>query len=184
VTLVPDTPQVAAWFAADQGVPAGVHLVSQSRFGQEVGDAIRADFLRFVTLAGVATLIMVTFLLRRPKQILLALLPVVTGLVVMFGVMGWLGLTFNLFNIMATILVIGLGVDYGIFMVCLDDQGQDPATRQSVLMAGLTTLAGFGALVFAGHPSLHSIGVTVLLGIGAAIPTALLVIPALQGGRQ
>jgi len=184
VTLVPDTPQVAAWFSADQGVPAGVHLVSQSRFGEEVGDAIRADFLRFVTLAGMATLIMVTFLLRRPQRILLALLPVATGLVVMFGIMGWLGLTFNLFNIMATILVIGLGVDYGIFMVCLDDQDQDPATRQSVLIAGLTTLAGFGALVFAGHPSLHSIGVTVLLGIGAAIPTALLVIPALQGGRQ
>ena len=36
-----------------------------------------------------------------------------------------------------------------------------------------------GALVMARHPSLHSIGVTVLLGISAAIPAALFVIPAL-----
>jgi predicted RND superfamily exporter protein len=51
---------------------------------------------------------------------------------------------------------------------------------RAVLVSGLTTLAGFGALVLARHPALHSIGVTVLLGIGAAIPAALLVIPALS----
>jgi len=46
-------------------------------------------------------------------------------------------------------------------------------------LSGLTTVTGFGALVFAQHPALHSIGITVLLGIGAAIPSAIYVIPAL-----
>jgi predicted RND superfamily exporter protein len=118
-------------------------------------------------------------LFRRPGKILAALVPVVTGLVMMFGIMGMLGLTFNLFNIIAAILVIGLGVDYGIFMVHRQEEGIDRATGQAVLVSGLTTLAGFGALVLARHPALHSIGVTVLLGIGTAIPAALLVIPAL-----
>ena len=41
------------------------------------------------------------------------------------------------------------------------------------------------ALVLARHPALHSIGVTVLFGIGIAIPAALLVIPALyQKNRE
>jgi predicted RND superfamily exporter protein len=40
-------------------------------------------------------------------------------------------------------------------------------------------LAGFGALVLARHPALHSIGLSVLVGISAAIPSALLVIPAM-----
>jgi predicted exporter len=180
VTLVPDTPEVAALVNGRAALPPGIHLVSQARFGRQVGSAIRADFLRFITLAGGAVLIMVSLLLRRPGQILLALLPVATGLTVMLGTMGWLGLEFNLFNIVATILVIGLGVDYGIFMVCRGEPGEDQATRKAVLVAGLTTLAGFGALVFAQHPALHSIGATVLLGIGGAVPTALLVVPALQ----
>ncbi len=184
VTLVPDTPEVTALFSADAALPPGIHLVSQARFGREVGSAIRADFLRFITLAGGAVLLMVALLLRRPAQILLALLPVVTGLVVMLGTMGWLGMEFNLFNIVATILVIGLGVDYGIFMVCRGEPGEDRATRQAVLVAGLTTLVGFGALAFAEHPALYSIGTTVLLGIGGAVPTALLVVPALQRERS
>jgi len=184
VTLVPDTPEVTALVNGKAGLPPGIHLVSQARFAREVGSAIRADFLRFIALAGGAVLIMVSLLLRRPGRILLALLPVVTGLVVMLGTMGWLGMEFNLFNIVATILVIGLGVDYGIFMVCREDPEVDKATRRAVLVAGLTTLTGFGALVFAEHPALHSIGTPVLLGIGGAVPTALLVVPSLQRERR
>jgi uncharacterized protein len=108
---------------------------------------------------------------------------VVTGLLVLFGAMGAIGLDFTLLNVMATILVIGLGVDYGIFMVCRLTEGYDHATDRAVLVSGLTTIAGFGALILARHPALHSIGVTVLLGIGAAIPAALLVIPAFHRER-
>lgn len=180
LTLAPDTPALSAWFEGAKSLPAGVHLVSPSRFGDELGEAIRADFTRFILLAGGAVLLMVTLLLRRPGSVLLALLPVATGLTAMFGIMGWLGMSFNLFNIVATILVIGLSVDYGIFMVCRSSAEMEPETARAVLLAGLTTLAGFGALVLARHPALHSIGLTVLLGIGAAMPTALLVIPALR----
>ena len=97
----------------------------------------------------------------------------------MFGAMGWLGIQFNLFNVIATILIIGLGVDYGIFMVCKISETYGHDTDRAVLFSGLTTLAGFGALILARHPALHSIGLTVILGIGAAIPSALFVIPAL-----
>ena len=86
---------------------------------------------------------------------------------------------FNLFNVVAAILIIGLGVDYGIIVVCKISEGLNLATEKAVFVSGLTTLVGFGALVMARHPSLHSIGVTVLLGISAAIPSALFVIPAL-----
>ena len=98
----------------------------------------------------------------------------------MVGVMGALGMAFNLINVIAAILIIGLGVDYGIFMVNKLSNGTGRSTERAVCVSGLTTLAGFGALVLARHPALHSIGVTVLLGITAAVPSALLVIPALS----
>jgi predicted exporter len=179
LNLIPETPDTLAATESSLSGLENVRLVAQGRFRQEVSAAIEKDFTRFILSAGLVVLGLLAVLFRRPGKILAALVPVVTGLVMMFGIMGALGLTFNLFNIIAAILVIGLGVDYGIFMVHRQDEGIDRATGQAVLVSGLTTLAGFGALVLARHPALHSIGVTVLLGIGSAIPAALWVIPAL-----
>ena len=123
-------------------------------------------------------------LFRNFKRLLLALVPVISGILFMVGVMGGLGISFNLFNIVAAVLIMGLGVDYGIFMVNKISQNVDDHTERAVFVSGLTTLAGFGALVLARHPALHSIGLTVLLGISAAIPSALLVIPAVYQKRQ
>ena len=124
-------------------------------------------------------ILLLVLFFRNLKKVVLSLIPVVTGMLFMIGVMGGLGITFNLFNVVAAILIIGLGVDYGIFMVTKISQGLDAATERAVFVSGLTTIAGFGALVLARHPALHSIGLSVLIGIGAAIPAALVIIPAM-----
>ena len=68
-------------------------------------------------------------------------------------------------------------------MVCHAEQEQNLASARAVLISGLTTLVGFGSLVLAAHPALYSIGISVLLGIIAAVPTAVLVIPAFRPKR-
>jgi uncharacterized protein len=179
LTLVPDNPTVLARIADDVKDLPGVQIVAQSRFGDQMGNAIIRDFSRYMWLTSLLVLVMVVALFRKPSRIMLVLVPVLTGLTCMFGIMGLLGVEFNIFNIAATILVIGICVDYGIFMVCRLAGESDPAATRAVLVSGLTTLAGLGALALARHPSMHSIGLTVLLGVGAGIPAALLVIPAL-----
>ncbi|MDY0268432.1 MMPL family transporter [Trichloromonas sp.] len=185
LTLVPDSAEARELFAGENPArPAGVHFVSPTGFGTEVGAAIQRDFSRYLLLSLLLVLALVVVIFRDRRRILLALVPVVTGLLAMFGIMGALDIPFNLFNIVATVLVIGLCVDYGIFMVGNGTGAGAAGVDLSVLVSGLTTLAGFGVLVLARHPALHSIGVTVLLGIGAAIPAALWVIPALRGERE
>jgi len=184
LTLIPDRPELVSSLETEISSLPGLTLVSQSRFGRQLSQEISSDFSRFILLAGLAVLVLLLLLFRRLPEVLLALLPVLTGLLAMFGGMGWLGLEMNLFNVAAAILIIGLGVDYGIFMVCHTQQPEDLASARAVLVSGLTTLAGFGALVLARHPALHSIGLTVLLGISAAVPTAVLVIPALRLKRN
>ena len=181
LTLAPATPRVAELLKADG--PAGVRLVSQGRFREEISGAIGRDFKSFLLGATLVNVLLLVLLYRRPLKILVSALPVATGLLGMFGIMAATGTAFNLFNVIAAILVIGLGVDYGIFMVCRVFEGHQRGVDRAVLASGLTTLAGFGALVLARHPALHSIGLSVLLGIGVAIPTALLVIPALVPRR-
>lgn len=181
MTLVPDTPEGIAALARDLGSLPDVRLVSPSRFGDNLGKTIRKDFTSYLLLTSLLVIALVVSVFRQPKKILLALVPVVTGLIAMLGIMGLLGIDFNQFNIVATILIIGLCVDYGIFMVCKVTEGSDHAADRAVLVSGLTTLAGFGSLVLARHPAMHSIGLTVLLGIGFGITAALLVVPALHG---
>jgi uncharacterized protein len=181
LTLAPATPRVAELLKVDG--PAGMRLVSQGRFREEISGAIGRDFKSFLLGATLVNVLLLVLLYRRPLKILVSALPVATGLLGMFGIMAATGTAFNLFNVIAAILVIGLGVDYGIFMVCRVFEGHQRGVDRAVLASGLTTLAGFGALVLARHPALHSIGLSVLLGIGVAIPTALLVIPALVPRR-
>jgi len=183
LTMIPDQAELLNALDSVFLQQNGISLVSQRRFSQQLSQEISADFSRFVSLAGVAVVILLLLLFRRLPELLLALLPVLTGLLVMFGGMGWLGLEMNLFNVVAAILIIGLGVDYGIFMACHGQQEENLASSRAILVSGLTTLVGFGALLLARHPALHSIGLTVLLGIGAAVPTALLVIPAFRPKR-
>jgi len=184
LTLIPDDLVVVETLLGDFSGHPEISLVSQQRFSRQLSHEIGADFSRFVSYAGIAVVVLLLLLFRRIPEVLLALLPVLTGLLVMFGGMVWLGVEMNLFNVVASILIIGLGVDYGIFMVCHTQHEDDLASSRAILISGLTTLVGFGALVLARHPALHSIGLTVLLGISAAVPTAILVIPAFRPKRH
>ena len=181
LTLVPDTNEMKTLIARNKDSLPGVHFVSQSHFSQMIRNAVGHDFIRFILGALLLIVLLLALLFQNIKKVLLSLIPVATGMIFMFGVMSWLSISFNLFNIISTILIIGLGVDYGIFMVCKSSEDYEHDTDTAVLLSGLTTVTGFGALIFARHPALYSIGMTVLLGIGAAIPSAMFVIPAFYG---
>ena len=179
LTLVPDTPEIAALFNSSDFNRTSIEFASQNQFRKTISKAIADDFFHFILKASAMVILLLGLLFRNLKKVLLSLIPVVTGILFMIGVMGSLGIAFNLFNVVAAILIIGLGVDYGIFMVTKMTQGLDDATEKAVFVSGLTTIAGFGALILARHPALHSIGLSVLIGIGAAIPAALVIIPAM-----
>ena len=181
LTLVPDSAEMKALITRNKDNLQGVRFVSQSYLSEMIRKAIGHDFMQFIIGAFFLIVLLLVLLFHNIKKVLLSLIPVVTGMIFMFGIMSWLKISFNIFNIISTILIIGLGVDYGIFMVCKSSEDYEHDTDTAVLLSGLTTITGFGALIFARHPALHSIGITVLLGIGAAILSAIFVIPAFYG---
>ncbi len=183
LTLAPDDGRAVAALTG-AGAPPGVAVVSPKAFGETIGATLHREFLRYLVFSSLAIVGIVLLTLRSARARLLALVPVATGVAVMFGAMGALGITINLFNIVASVLIIGICVDYGIFMVASSDVGVEPGAARAVLVSGLTTIAGVGVLVLAKHPALRSIGLTVMLGFGAAVPAALWVIPVLSGGKR
>jgi uncharacterized protein len=180
LTLTPDNEKIRELMSSPDR-PDGSRYVSRKYIGEEIRKTVGNDFVHFIIGALLVIIVLLIPLFRDIKKILLSMIPVITGILFMFGVMGVSGISFNIFNVISSILIIGLGIDYGIFMVCRCSEDYEHDTDTAVLLSGLTTLTGFGALVFAQHPALFSIGITVLLGIGAAIPAAIFVIPALYG---
>lgn len=173
-SLVPDDERLATL-----ALPVGTSRASGQRFAKELTATIMRSFLGFLGLAVVLTLALLAWLFHSPLKVAAAALPFVTGIVVMLGTMGLFQLPLNLFNALAAVLVIGLTVDFGIFMASPVSERNGDQVRTAVAVCALTTLTGFGALVLARHPALHAIGQTVLLGIGSGVVAAVFVIPAL-----
>jgi len=85
----------------------------------------------------------------------------------------------NIMHALMGIMVIGLSVDYGIFIVPSCPTLFASRAFMAVSFWAISTFSGFGVLCFFSLPALHALGVTVLVGIGAAWPTALFITPVL-----
>ena len=184
LTLVPDNAEVSGLYQSDLKNIQGVRFVSQTHFGDHLSHLMGKDLYWMILGAVVLNFALLYLLYRNFINSLLAMVPGVTGMFVVMGFMGWKGIPLNIFHILSAILIVGLAVDYGIFIVCKLTGGHTHETEKAVMVSGFTTMAGFGALVLARHPAMHSIGIAVMLGVGAAIPATLFVIPALFGWIQ
>jgi predicted exporter len=101
--------------------------------------------------------------LRRAGKVLAP--PVLAGLLAL-ALISLLGGALNLFNFLALILVLGIGIDFTIFIA---EARHDPAsTIFAITMSALTTILSFGLLSLSSTFAVHSFGITVLIGIACA----------------
>ncbi|MEB3753611.1 hypothetical protein [Acinetobacter sp. MD2(2019)] len=96
-------------------------------------------------------------------SILPLVMPVTLALLSTFAVQAWLGVEINVFSIMGTFLIIGIGVDYAIFYRHGHDHPK--VVSMALLLCMLSTLLGFGLLSFSHTYAIHCFGLTVLLGV-------------------
>ncbi|MBC8452172.1 MAG: hypothetical protein H8D70_03005, partial [Rhodospirillaceae bacterium] len=129
-------------------------------FGQYREQAI---WLTLISYVFVLLLLMVRYGLKGGIQIMLT--PVLAG-VLSFATLTLIGESISLFNVMALLLVLGIGVDYAIFF---RETGTDsPATYFAIALSSITTLSAFGLLAFSETAAIHAFGLTVLIGIFVA----------------
>lgn len=124
--------------------------------------------------------------LRGFKWMVLALLPLIVSFLWMFGFMEILGWKLNFYNLVVLPTVLGIGDDSGIHIVHRYlEEGKGSigrvlrSTGEHISMSALTTMFGFGGLLFTIHPGMRSIGEIAVLGIGLSLFAALFLLPAL-----
>ncbi|TXG93234.1 MAG: hypothetical protein E6R09_19380 [Rhodocyclaceae bacterium] len=109
--------------------------------------------------------------------------PTVLAIVFSLGAYGWMGHPLTLFNMMALMLVLGIGVNYAIFLV--EGGARSSITFVGVQLSAATTLLSFGLLAFSSMPVLSGFGLNLTFGIAFAVllaPMALSLSP--KGGGQ
>jgi len=183
LTLAPDAPETFAALAAANLSP-DVRPVSQTRFARELSEDLERSFVRSVGLVALVCLGLLFALYRTLRKTLAAQAPALTGLACLAAGLELFDIECTIYTMLATILIIGLAVDYGIFMVERSARAHDDGTPLAVALSGATTLAAFGVLALARHPALHGIGLAMLLGLAGAGAAALLVTPALLASTR
>jgi len=113
-------------------------------------------------LAGIV-LVFAALWWRYRRQAWRVLAPTLVAGLLTLSVLGVLGQPLQLFNVLALMLLLGMGIDYGIFL--LEHRG-DPSAWLAVCVGAASTWLSFGLLGLSATPALRAFGLTLLLGIG------------------
>jgi predicted exporter len=117
--------------------------------------------------------------LRAPVTVLRVMIPIGSAIVVVAASLHALGERFSLFHIASFLLVIGLGLDYALFLnrrhVTLAERGR---TVYGLVVCSTTTICVFGVLALSHIPVLRAIGLTTALGSLACLAFAALLAEA------
>ncbi|HZZ26638.1 MAG TPA: MMPL family transporter [Pirellulales bacterium] len=121
---------------------------------------------------------------RNLLHVFLAALPLAMGMVITFGLMGYLNQPLNPANLIALPLLLGMGVDYGVYVVheFLEQQGRyrmSSATAVGLLVDSLATIIGYAGLLIASHQGLQSLGRSLTIGVAVCTLTSMILLPAL-----
>lgn len=148
------------------------------------------DALKTISIASIAILLLLVLMQRSIERAVLVFIPLSLGLVWTLGIMGWFDVPLSVATVGIGAMILGLGVEYGVFVVSRYYEEKESHSSEKALEtavteigtaifgSGTTTMVGFGALVFASMPMLQKLGLSLALGIALCLVAALFVNPS------
>ena len=95
-------------------------------------------------------------------------------------------LSFTMANVWAVPLILGIAAEFGLNIYVRYIEGQETggptlpqSTVASVILNGLTTIAGFASLMVARHQGIFGLGLLLTIGSAVSLVAALAVLPVL-----
>ena len=107
-------------------------------------------------------------------------MPVVLAVAIALAAFGYAGVPLTLFNWLALMLVLGVGVNYAVFLRegCAREGADLGAVWTGVALSAATTLLSFGLLAMSAMPVLKNFGATLALGIAVSVLLAPIGMPS------
>lgn len=186
VTLVRGLSDAGALTRALTPIDGAVYLDQFARLEQGYRDLRRAA-LRYVGLGVVAVLVLLWLHYRSLAATGVALLPALLACGLTAGSLSLMGHPLNLVHLFGLLLILGMGVDYGVFLAESARLRESPqalgATALGLVLSCTTSVLGLGLLALSSNPGLRSLGVTTALGVVSSLLLGPAVL-ALLGGRD
>ncbi|MGM0457965.1 MAG: efflux RND transporter permease subunit [Bacteroidota bacterium] len=162
------------------------HAGSTSVVAATMLDLMRTESPYMVSATFVVVFICIALSFGSIRWTLIALIPLVIGLLWLFGIQLLFGLKFNFYNLVVLPAILGIGCDNGVHLAHrYRDEGKKKmwdvlsSTGQHITIGSFTTMLGFAGLLFTNHPGLQSIGIMAVLGIGMTLLSALTFLPSM-----
>jgi uncharacterized protein len=154
------------------------------------GSIIRGQSSSLI-FAIVTVLILLAIIFRSVKGGLTGSVPLIASILIMFGFMGISGIALDSATALLSSIMIGVGVDFTIqYMWCFKIAIRNGLTFEdatvsslstigrSIIINGLSVMAGFSALMLSGFSSIRFFGYLVFISIGTCLIGAVVFIPA------
>ncbi|MEI6456471.1 MAG: MMPL family transporter [bacterium] len=184
-TIVKVKPEyIGEVYDAMKNIP-GVVVFDRQNLTTRFVSEVRHDFSLLVSLSMIFVTMLLLISFGRLELGLTASIPMFFSWVLTLGFMGITGIRFNIFNIIISSFIFGLGVDYSILMMrgMLHEfkygSSERNTYKSAILLSSLTTLFGVAALFFAGHPALRSIALISVVGIISVVLVSFSIEPLL-----
>ncbi|MEX0274621.1 MAG: MMPL family transporter [Flavobacteriaceae bacterium] len=155
---------------------ANPHILTIDRQGMNESflGSLKSDFNRLIRYSALVVLLLLILFYSSTELTVVTALPIFLTWLLAIGLMGLLEIQFNIFNIIISTFIFGLGVDYSIFVTngllteLRTGEKALPTHKTSIILSVVTTILGVGVLIFAKHPALYTISVVSLIGILSA----------------
>jgi predicted RND superfamily exporter protein len=162
------------------------YAASTSIIAAEMLELMRSESPWMVGATFMMVFILMLISFRSLRWAIIAMLPLLVGLLLLFGIMIFTGMMFNFYNLVVLPAILGIGEDNGVHLAHrYREEGKNSmwdvlsSTGQHITIGSLTTMLGFSGLLFTNHPGLQSLGTMAVIGIGMTLVAALTFLPAL-----
>ncbi len=162
----------------------GIILSGWAVLSSSMFQMVQKEFPRVLVPIFLLVIVSLWLAYRNLKEVLLSVATLVFSGLFLFAVMRLCGWSWNLMNLMALPLLLGMGVDFSIHiqLALRRYRGDTAAVRSSIgralLLAGSTTVAGFGSLMFSSNAGMVSLGLVCATGIICSMLVAIYLLPS------
>ena len=160
----------------------GAVAISRADIPAQIVSDMKSAATLPVILAVLSVFAIALVFFRGVRDSLCAMIPVAMALLTVCAVYAVLGKPLNLAAEISLVLLSGLAIDYGVFVIGSERSASNPYVFRAISTSALTTAAGGLTIAFAGHPLLHEAGFALVPGVLAAWGTAVLLLPSIRRG--
>jgi predicted exporter len=157
----------------------GAFIVSGKALSSSISAFTAKEIKILAPLAILFNVVLAWLFFRNWRETLIALVPVLTGVVWLIGIMSLFDMPLNVVNIVAGIITTGVIVDYGLGITYEYRYNLRIGTVIAVTLSAGANVIGAGALLFAKHPALYSTGIAMVICMVTGYLSSLIVIPSL-----